>query len=270
MQGRLSEPIEKKIQAYPAETWREEFKTAAEIGFDSIEWIVEEPLATNSLMSKVGNMEVISVIENTQVQVNFICADIFMGNPLYDFNKEGLFDKVKLLNEITLRAKEVGASCVEIPFVDNSSLNTADKIHKAVEVLQASLNYATDIDMVLALETDLDSENQVNLVAEINHKSLRLNYDIGNSASLGYDPIVELDAYGKLIANVHIKDRVLGGSTVPLGEGSADIPRVLNHLSDIGYQGDFILQAARRGDDVLAAKGYLEKVKSWIAQVNGQ
>lgn len=269
MQGRLSKPISGKIQSYPSKTWRDEFKIASELGLDSIEWIVEEPLPTNALMSKDGVQEVISVIQKTQVRVDFICADIFMAKPLYDFSVEGLFDKVKLLNEITLKAKEVGALCVEIPFVDNSSLNNQDKIHKAVEVLQASLNYAADLDMVLALETDLSPEAQVKLIEKINHYALRLNYDIGNSASLGYDPIAELNAYGKLIANVHIKDRVLGGSTVPLGEGSADIPRVLKHLSKIGYQGDFILQAARKSDDVLAAKGYLAQVKSWIAQVNG-
>jgi hexulose-6-phosphate isomerase len=270
MQGRLSEPIDEKIQAYPAKTWKEEFKIASELGLNSIEWIVEEPLITNALMSKVGIKEVISVIQRNQVRVDFICADIFMERPLYDFSKEGLLEKTKLLNEVVLSAKEVGASCVEIPFVDNSRLNSEEKIKNAIEILNKSLDYADDLDMVLALETDLDPENQVQLIEKINHDALRLNYDIGNSASLGYDPIAELDAYGKLIANVHIKDRVLGGSTVPLGEGSADIPKVLRHLSQIGYQGDFILQAARQSDDVLAAKDYLEQVKKWIAQVNGQ
>lgn len=269
MQGRLSEPIDNKIQAYPAKTWKEEFKIASELGLNSIEWIVEEPLTNNALMSKVGVQEVISVIQKNQVRVDFICADIFMEKPLYDFSKEGPVEKTRLLNEIVLRAKEVGASCVEIPFVDNSSLNSEDKIKNAIEVLQKSLDYADELNMLLALETDLDPEKQVQLVEKINHDALRLNYDIGNSASLGYDPIVELDAYGELIANVHIKDRVLGGSTVPLGEGSADIPKVLQHLSQIGYQGDFILQAARQSDDVLAAKGYLEQVKKWIAEVNG-
>lgn len=270
MQGRLSKPIDKKIQAYPAKTWREEFKIASELGLNSIEWIVEEPLTTNALMSEAGVQEVISVIQRNQVRVDFICADIFMEKPLYDFTKVGLLEKTNLLNEIILRAKEVGASCVEIPFVDNSSLNSEDKINNAIQVLRKSLDFSDDLDMFLALETDLDPERQVQLINKIDHDALRLNYDIGNSASLGYDPIAELDAYGKLIANVHIKDRVLGGSTVPLGEGSADIPNVLQHLSQIGYQGDFILQAARQSDDVLAAKVYLEQVKKWIAEVNGQ
>ena len=44
MQGRLSPPIDDKIQAYPAKTWQREFEIAKEIGYSAIEWIVENPL----------------------------------------------------------------------------------------------------------------------------------------------------------------------------------------------------------------------------------
>lgn len=270
MQGRLSKPIGNRIQAYPVDSWREEFQIASNLGINSIEWIVEEPLNCNSLMSDSGVNEILSAIESSGVRVNFICADIFMERPLFDFNQEGLDQKSMLLNEIIKIARRVGAKCVEIPFVDNSSLDDSQKILNTVKVLKKSLDYASEIDMLVALETDLDPDKQVELVELISHPFLRLNYDIGNSASLGYDPIVELDAYGELVENVHIKDRHLGGSTVPLGEGSADIPKVLNHLSKIGYTGDFTLQAARKKDDVEAVKCYLEQVKNWIAQINGE
>ena len=36
-----------------------------------------------------------------------------------------------------------------------------------------------------------------------------VNYDTGNSASLGYDPSEEISVYGHRIINVHIKDRKL-------------------------------------------------------------
>jgi hexulose-6-phosphate isomerase len=72
-----------------------------------------------------------------------------------------------------------------------------------------------------------------------------INYDIGNSASLGFDPIEEFAAYGNRIVNVHVKDRQLGGSTVALGDGDADFDAVFTGLSDLGYSGNFILQTAR-------------------------
>jgi hexulose-6-phosphate isomerase len=54
MQGRLSPRIDGKIQAYPEKSWQNEFHLAKEIGYSAIEWIVEEPLEKNALMSELG------------------------------------------------------------------------------------------------------------------------------------------------------------------------------------------------------------------------
>ena len=42
MHGRLSEPINNKIQEFPIKTWKNEFKKASFFGFDSIEWIFDK------------------------------------------------------------------------------------------------------------------------------------------------------------------------------------------------------------------------------------
>ena len=41
MQGRLSPPINNKIQGFPHNFWENEFHLAKEIGFELIEWIVD-------------------------------------------------------------------------------------------------------------------------------------------------------------------------------------------------------------------------------------
>ena len=74
---------------------------------------------------------------------------------------------------------------------------------------------------------------------------MTINYDIGNSASLGYDPEEEFNAYGEKITDLHIKDRLLGKGPVPLGKGNADIPKIFKLLSKINYQGIVIFQAFR-------------------------
>ena len=61
---------------------------------------------------------------------------------------------------------------------------------------------------------------------------------------MGFDPSDEINLYGKRIKNVHIKDRKLNGSTVPLGEGNADFESIFFNLKD-EYSGNFILQTAR-------------------------
>ena len=70
-------------------------------------------------------------------------------------------------------------------------------------------------------------------------------YDIGNSASLGYDPRKELQAIGTHLGSVHVKDRVLDGGSVFLGEGNADFKTVFSILGESDFSGWFTLQAAR-------------------------
>ena len=58
----------------------------------------------------------------------------------------------------------------------------------------------------------------------------------------------ELEVYGHRVINVHVKDRVRGGTTVPPGKGDADLKTVFAELNRIGYTGNYILQTARAAD----------------------
>jgi hexulose-6-phosphate isomerase len=81
-------------------------------------------------------------------------------------------------------------------------------------------------------------------------------------------PADEIAAYGQRIVNVHIKDRVLGGTTVPLGTGSADFESVFAALAKAGYRGNYILQTARAqdGDHAGALCRYRDMAANWIAK----
>ena len=41
MQGRLTSPKDNRIQFFPKDEWIEEFGSAAQIGFDCIEWLYD-------------------------------------------------------------------------------------------------------------------------------------------------------------------------------------------------------------------------------------
>ena len=68
---------------------------------------------------------------------------------------------------------------------------------------------------------------------------------MGNSAIFGFDPSEEIETYGHLIKNVHIKDGIYNKSTVPLGQGETNFNVVFSLLKKHKYNGDFILQCAR-------------------------
>ncbi len=257
MQGRLSPRIDGKIQAYPANTWQKEFEIAKEIGYSAIEWIVEKPLEINALMSKSGMQEIKEIILKTGVRVDYVCADIFMQQPLVRMSVKIKEENKKILEQILINSKEIGAIGVEIPFVDASSIKTESEIEELISVTEDAFKLAGEIGIDVSLETDLNAKEFKKLLEKIDLDHVKANYDIGNSASLGYEPLEELENYGKKILNVHVKDRKLGSTTVPLGTGNADIRRVFEKLDEIGYTGGITMQAARGEDDVAIAREQL-------------
>jgi hexulose-6-phosphate isomerase len=262
MQGRLSPRIDGKIQAYPASTWQKEFEIAQEIGYAAIEWIVEKPVETNALMTNSGKAEIKKMIASTEVRIDYVCADIFMQQPLVRMTKDTKSQNKEYLSAILKNAKEVGAIGVEIPFVDNSSIKNENEKLEFIDVMQDAFKLAKDLELKLSLETDLPPIEFQELLENIDLDHVQANYDIGNSASLGFDPREELEAYGLKILNVHVKDRKLGSSTVPLGTGNANINFVLQKLQEIGYRGGLTMQAARGENDVETAIEHLKYVKT--------
>ena len=114
-----------------------------------------------------------------------------------------------------------------------------------MNVLNAALPAAQENGIELHLETSLAPNDFARLLDRLPPTLIKANYDSGNSSSLGYIPQEEFAAYGIRIGSVHIKDRVRGGGTVPLGTGDADLPSVFAELKKIDYKGDITLQVAR-------------------------
>jgi hexulose-6-phosphate isomerase len=264
MQGRLSPRIDGKIQAYPASTWQKEFEIAQEIGYAAIEWIVEKPVETNALMTDSGKAEVKKVIASTGVRIDYVCADIFMQQPLVRMTEDTKSQNKEYLATILKNAKEVGAIGVEIPFVDNSSIKNEKEKQEFIDVMEDAFKLAKDLDLKISLETDLPPIDFQELLENIDLDHVQANYDIGNSASLGFDPKEELEAYGLKILNVHVKDRKLGSTTVPLGTGNANINYVFQKLKEIGYVGGLTMQAARGENDIETAKEQLQYVRNLL------
>jgi L-ribulose-5-phosphate 3-epimerase len=264
MQGRLSPRIDGKIQAYPARTWQKEFEIAQEIGYAAIEWIVEKPVETNALMTDSGKAEIKKVIASTGVRIDYVCADIFMQQPLVRMTEETKSQNKEYLATILKNAKEVGAIGIEIPFVDNSSIKNEKEKQEFTDAMKDAFNLAKDLELKISLETDLPPLEFQELLENIDLDHVQANYDIGNSASLGFDPKEELEAYGLKILNVHVKDRKLGSTTVPLGSGNANINYVFQKLKEIGYIGGLTMQASRGENDIETAKEQLQYVRNLL------
>lgn len=246
MQGRLSPPVNGRIQAFPLTTWRQEFLRARAAGLACLEWVYEQDAeAQNPLGTQDGIAEMRALSQQGGVMVWSICADYYMTRRLVA--STGLPDRavVDHLRWLIGQAGSLGAHYLVLPFVDASSLASPQEIEGLVAVLRAVLPIAERVGMALHLETDLAPTDVVSVMGHIAHPLVQMNYDIGNSAALGRDPRDELGAIRAWLGSVHVKDRRLGGATVPLGAGAADFQMCFRIICESGYHGPWILQAAR-------------------------
>ena len=257
MQGRLVPPEGGSIQCFPRDRWRDEFALAAAAGLDAIEWIYDvHGRDVNPLATDAGIAEMQALSRDTRVAVVSVCADYFLDRPVVRVDAETAARLTAHLAWLIERCGVAGISRMVLPFVDASRIESADDEHRILDVLARVLPICEANRLELHLETSLAPRPFATLLAQLPHPLLRANYDSGNSASLGYDVRSELAAYGSRIGSVHIKDRVRGGSTVPLGAGNADLPALFDGLAALGYAGDFVLQVARgaAGDEVAWAR----------------
>jgi hexulose-6-phosphate isomerase len=268
MQGRLVPPTEGRIQCFPRDRWRDEFGLAADAGLTAIEWIDDvhgedvNPLATDA-----GLAEMRSLAEDTGVSVRSVCADWFMDRSFLRAEPADVVRRVERLRWLLGRCHAVGARRVVLPFVDASRIETDDERDQVVDILERVLPEAEDTRVELHLETSLAPGPFADLLARLPAPLVSVNYDSGNSASLGYAPRDEFAAYGDRVGSVHIKDRVAGGSTVPLGQGDTDFGSLFDCLRKTGYAGDYVLQAARGtpGDEVGWARRNVAFVRTAMA-----
>lgn len=244
MQGRLSEPIEGRIQAFPESTWKKEFEIASKIGFELIEWVFDENLE-NPILTGEGINEIKHLSSKYNLLINSVCADYFMNNKLFGLPDSTIAKNMEILHKLIKQCHLLGIKILEIPFVDSSSIKRSSDRSQLIKNLSIAIPWAEQNGVYITLETDLPPGEFGELMKSLPSPNVRANYDIGNSTSLGYDPVEEINLLSSWIVNVHVKDRVLHGGTVPLGQGDANFEQFFGSLSDVNYSGDFIIQGAR-------------------------
>jgi len=266
MQGRLSSIIDGKIQAFPWNSWRDEFLVAKALRIPLMEWTLDqERLYENPLMTEIGRAEIRTLCKSNDIQLPSLTADCFMQAPFW---KAAGVARIKLEKDFIAVAKscsEVGIAILVVPLVDNGRLDNIEQENELIHFLEAQENYFLLHKIKIVFESDFSPNELARFIKRLNPAVFGINYDIGNSAALGFDPQDEFNKYGERVMNVHVKDRALGGTTVPLGSGNANFGIVFSELSQLNYQGNFILQTARAiGEnhaEVLSA--YRDQVMAW-------
>jgi len=267
MQGRLSALVDGKIQAFPWNEWRDEFPRAKAIGLSRMEWTIDqERLRENPLTTESGRGAIARLSRGNAVRIPSVTGDCFMQAPFWKADGPTREELITDLDLVLASCAALRIEFVVIPLVDNGKIEAPQQTDVLLRVLLDRAASLSRHGTKIVFESDLPPAQLAEFIAKFPQDVFGINYDIGNSAALGFDCSEEIAAYAPRILNVHVKDRLRGGTTVPLGTGAAEIAKAIRLIENSGYSGQYVLQTARAadGDHAGALARYLDMTVQWI------
>ena len=269
MQGRLSKPINGKIQSFPKDTWREEFHLAKKIGFDLIEWVLDDDLTSNPIMDKEKFIEKKKIKEETDVNINSICCDFFMNNSISkvsrNFKKENLQIFDFLINEA---CPENNIKIISLPLMKDESLKQEHLMNDYINIFLKYQKNLKKNNLQVSIESDLGPLEFQFFLNKFDNKLINVNYDMGNSAYFKFNVDEEFKNYGDIISNIHVKDCTPEDYTTELGKGNVNFEKTFSLIRKHNYKNNLILQAARKDDEYLDCKNQLLFTKKIMNEKN--
>ncbi len=188
-----------------------------------------------------------------------------MTHPLFRGSRAERNLAQDILKGLVDACAEVGIGILEIPMLENSSLETPEEEDRLFECLARVRREIGSEALHFSLEMNLPPIKMKTLIERFSPQGAGVTFDMGNSAALGYDPEEEIPLLAPFLTSVHVKDRLRNGGTVPLGQGDVQLARVFHLLENSGYSGNYILQTARTpGRDIEVACGYRDQVAAFL------
>jgi L-ribulose-5-phosphate 3-epimerase len=243
MQGRLSPRPASRLQAFPHETWPEEFALAKRVGYSYLEWIYEaERASQNPIASAAGRAAIRACAKESGLPVGSVCADYFMIHRLAGGSAQARREHAQALAELVRWTRELGATRILLPLLETSAVDSPELVVEVTESIRSVGATLDACDIVLGLEMEIPGPDYARVIRGIGHDKVRAYYDTGNSTAQGLDIATDILPLLPLLEAVHLKDRIVSGTSRPFGQGAANFSGFFSALATAGYAGDFLTQ----------------------------
>jgi sugar phosphate isomerase/epimerase len=257
MQGRLS-PALMRVQEFPAD-WQAEFVRARQLGFDLIEWLVTaSSVDRNPLLLDPDAVR--QIVAASGVRSVSVCADYLIECPLTGVTQTDRDAAIDLLGRVVDGASAIGATVVSLPMLEGNAV-TREQLAEVLMYLRDVIRAAGQKSVRIAIETDLPA---FDIIETIERAGVAVCYDLGNAAAAGREIVAELQVLGDRVAVIHVKDRLKGGGSVRLGQGSVPFSTAFAALQSASPAVPVILETPRGDSPVETARGYLAFVKQHL------
>ena len=268
MQGRLLPKYRNEYQSHPVLFWEKEFEIANKIGLKHIEFIFDNNNPhLNPLMNYDGIKKIKKKIKKNKIFVKNICADYFMAKPISNIDQFSFNENIETFKILVKNSSLLGVKDIIIPCVDNSSLNSSVKILNFLRFVDKIKFTLDKFNINFSLETDLNPKKIKKLLKDVDFNKFKINYDVGNSASLGFSIEEEFENYGNSISTIHIKDRKYKKKSVFLGKGDVDFKLFFKLLNKLKFNGYYTMQVYRDRSGLGIFKKQLEFLSKEIISI---
>jgi hexulose-6-phosphate isomerase len=264
VQGRALPQIDESLQSFPS-NWIEEFPLIEKLGFDGIEWIYDKKSEYNNPILNLDQHENIKMISKKyNVSLENIVFDWFIIHPLIKNNDITLSTKIEKLIDLLDTSEKIGFQRVIFPLLEGNSIHDSNEMELFLKIFSDNILPTLNLKKLeIHFETSMSPNDEFYFISKLDNSQTKICFDMGNSASLGFDCSEVLDKISPFLGSVHIKDRLINGPTVPLGEGSVDFSKVFKILNEIKFSGPISFQAYRNKNS-----NNIELLNSYLMFIN--
>lgn len=251
--------------------WPEKLDAAAAAGYEFIEIAVDDDI--NRLNRLDWNSDQRALLReasaNSGVRLQTIVLSVHRRFPLGSGTPATRKRALDILKKAVDLAADVGARIIQVAgYYVFYEKHDAGSRGRFIEGLQRGLERASQAGAMLGIETmdgeDITSvERAMEIVSEVNSPWLQVYPDVGNLAANGLDVAAELRLGAGHLVGIHLKDTRPGEyRRVPFGEGIVPFKDVFQTLTDIGYDGGYLVEMWN--DDAPDAMNITANARGWL------
>ncbi|MCK9547656.1 MAG: L-ribulose-5-phosphate 3-epimerase [Sphaerochaeta sp.] len=239
-------------KAFPTSfDWEERFSAARRIGFDFIEFSIDQSSARMARLAwdEGAKQGFVKSAKEQQISVPTLCLSGLRSYPLGSSDDRVREEGLALVERAIHLAASLGISIVQLAGYDvYGEPSTPESRRRFKEQLGRALKTARKYSTVLAIENmETSATDSLAKVMEYirywDDPLLQAYVDVGNLIAMGHDLAEQLALAQGKIAAFHIKD-VLPGicRDVPFKAGIVDFDHVFSTIKETGFAGLFVVE----------------------------
>ena len=267
VQGRALPQNNELLQSFPS-NWMDEFPLIEQLGFDGIEWIYDKKSEySNNILNLQEHLNIQTISKKHNVSLDNIVFDWFIAHPLLKKDDISLSTKIQKLIDLLDYSEKIGFQRVIFPLLEGNSIHNSNEMELFLKIFSDDILPTLNLKKLeIHFETSMSPNDEFNFISKLDNSQTKICFDMGNSVSLGFNCTEVLNKIHPFLGSVHIKDRLINGGTVPLGEGSVDFLTVFMILNKIKFSGPISFQAYRdkNSNNVELLKSYLMFINNII------